>query len=138
MIGAAGFPPIPRGPTDAIPKPKEAIVVAWLSNSGGQDTTGAGHAASRGQRDRSPVHRIRQKGLASLSAKTGIEGWRKRGEGSTTDQELLISTLRKAGQILGEYYLEPGPRDAVSNGRDDRRQKVREAAKFVTAPVKVE
>jgi hypothetical protein len=29
-----------------------------------------------------------------------------------TDQELLISTLRKAGQILGEY-LEPGPRDAA-------------------------
>jgi hypothetical protein len=28
-----------------------------------------------------------------------------------TDQELLISTLRKAGQILCEY-LEPGPRDA--------------------------
>jgi hypothetical protein len=28
-----------------------------------------------------------------------------------TDQELLISTLRKARQILGEY-LEPGPRDA--------------------------
>ena len=54
-----------------------------------------------------------------------------------TDQELLISTLRKAGRIVGEY-LEPGPRDAVSNGRDDRRQKVREAAKFVTAPVKVE
>ena len=27
------------------------------------------------------------------------------------DQELLISTLRKARQILGEY-LEPGPRDA--------------------------
>src|SRR5439155_22789985 len=81
---------------------------------------------------------FRQKGLASLSAKTRIEGWRKRGEGSTTDQELLISTLRKAGQILGEYYLEPGPRDAVSNGRDDRRQKVREAAQFATAPVKVE
>ena len=28
-----------------------------------------------------------------------------------TDQELLISTVRKAGEILGEY-LEPGPRDA--------------------------
>jgi hypothetical protein len=28
-----------------------------------------------------------------------------------TDQELLISTLRKARQILGEY-LEQGPRDA--------------------------
>ena len=28
-----------------------------------------------------------------------------------TDQELLISTLRKAGQILGEY-VEPGERDA--------------------------
>jgi hypothetical protein len=28
-----------------------------------------------------------------------------------TDQELFISTLRKARQILGEY-LEPGPRDA--------------------------
>ncbi len=28
-----------------------------------------------------------------------------------TDQELLISTLRKAGKILGEY-LEPGTRDA--------------------------
>jgi hypothetical protein len=28
-----------------------------------------------------------------------------------TDQELLISTLRKAGKILSEY-LEPGPRDA--------------------------
>jgi hypothetical protein len=28
-----------------------------------------------------------------------------------TDQELLISTLRKAHQILGEY-LEPGTRDA--------------------------
>ena len=52
-----------------------------------------------------------------MSAKTRIEGWRKRGEGSMTDQELLISTLRKAGQILGEYYLEPQPRDAVSNGR---------------------
>ena len=30
VIGAAGFPPIPGGPTDAIPKPKEAIVEAWL------------------------------------------------------------------------------------------------------------
>ena len=28
-----------------------------------------------------------------------------------TDQELLISTLRKAGKILGEYH-KPGPRDA--------------------------
>jgi hypothetical protein len=28
-----------------------------------------------------------------------------------TDQELLISTLRKAGQILGDY-LAPGPHDA--------------------------
>jgi hypothetical protein len=28
-----------------------------------------------------------------------------------TDQELLISALREAGQILCEY-LEPGPRDA--------------------------
>ena len=28
-----------------------------------------------------------------------------------TDQERVISTLRLAGQILGEY-LEPGPRDA--------------------------
>ena len=28
-----------------------------------------------------------------------------------TDQELLISTLRKAGRIIGEY-IEPGPRDA--------------------------
>jgi hypothetical protein len=28
-----------------------------------------------------------------------------------TDQELLISTIRKAGQIIGEY-IEPGPRDA--------------------------
>ena len=26
-----------------------------------------------------------------------------------TDQELLISTLRKAGRIIGEY-IEPGPR----------------------------
>ena len=29
----------------------------------------------------------------------------------TDHQELLIATLRKATQILGEY-LEPGPRDA--------------------------
>jgi hypothetical protein len=29
---------------------------------------------------------------------------------SMTDQELLISTLRKAHQILGEYF-EPGTRD---------------------------
>ncbi len=28
-----------------------------------------------------------------------------------TDQELLISTLREAGRIIGEY-VEPGPRDA--------------------------
>jgi len=28
-----------------------------------------------------------------------------------TDQELLISTLREADQIIGEY-IEPGPRDA--------------------------
>ncbi len=28
-----------------------------------------------------------------------------------TDQELLISTLRKASRIIGEY-LEPGPHDA--------------------------
>jgi hypothetical protein len=28
-----------------------------------------------------------------------------------TDQELLISTIRKAGQIIGKY-IEPGPRDA--------------------------
>jgi hypothetical protein len=28
-----------------------------------------------------------------------------------TDQELLISTLRNAGRIIGEY-IEPGPRDA--------------------------
>ena len=28
-----------------------------------------------------------------------------------TDQALLISTLRKAGRIIGEY-IEPGPRDA--------------------------
>ena len=28
-----------------------------------------------------------------------------------TDQERVISTLRLAGQIIGEY-LEPGPRDA--------------------------
>ena len=28
-----------------------------------------------------------------------------------TDQELLISTIRKSGEITGEY-LEPGPRDA--------------------------
>jgi hypothetical protein len=28
-----------------------------------------------------------------------------------TDQELLISTIREAGQIIGEY-IEPGPRDA--------------------------
>jgi hypothetical protein len=28
-----------------------------------------------------------------------------------TDQELLISTIRKAGQITGEY-IESGPRDA--------------------------
>ena len=28
-----------------------------------------------------------------------------------TDQERAISTLRLAGQIIGEY-LEPGPRDA--------------------------
>jgi hypothetical protein len=28
-----------------------------------------------------------------------------------TDQELFISTLRKAGQILGDY-LAPGPHDA--------------------------
>jgi hypothetical protein len=28
-----------------------------------------------------------------------------------TDQELLISTLREAGQILGDY-LAPGPHDA--------------------------
>jgi hypothetical protein len=28
-----------------------------------------------------------------------------------TDQELIISTLREAGQIICEY-LEPGPRDA--------------------------
>ena len=28
-----------------------------------------------------------------------------------TDQELLISTIREAGRIIGEY-LEPGPRDA--------------------------
>ncbi len=32
-----------------------------------------------------------------------------------TDQELLISTLRKARQILGEY-LEQGPRDADETG----------------------
>ena len=29
-----------------------------------------------------------------------------------TDQELLISTLREAGRIIGEY-IEPGPRDAT-------------------------
>jgi hypothetical protein len=28
-----------------------------------------------------------------------------------TDQELCISTLRKAGRIIGEY-IEPGPRNA--------------------------
>ncbi len=28
-----------------------------------------------------------------------------------TDQELLISTIRKTGQIIGEY-IEPGPGDA--------------------------
>jgi hypothetical protein len=28
-----------------------------------------------------------------------------------TDQELIVSTLRKAGEIIGEY-LEPRPRDA--------------------------
>ena len=28
-----------------------------------------------------------------------------------TDQALLISTLREAGRIIGEY-IEPGPRDA--------------------------
>ena len=28
-----------------------------------------------------------------------------------TDQEVLISTLREAGRIIGEY-IEPGPRDA--------------------------
>jgi hypothetical protein len=28
-----------------------------------------------------------------------------------TDQEVLISTIRKAGEIIGEY-IEPGPRDA--------------------------
>ena len=33
------------------------------------------------------------------------------GEGSMTDQELLISALREAGQILCEY-LERGRRDA--------------------------
>ncbi len=27
-----------------------------------------------------------------------------------TDQELIVSTLRKAGRIIGEY-IEPGPRD---------------------------
>jgi hypothetical protein len=27
-----------------------------------------------------------------------------------TDQELLISTFREAGRIIGEY-IEPGPRD---------------------------
>ena len=31
-------------------------------------------------------------------------------EGSMTDQELIVSTLRKAGRIIGEY-IEPGPRD---------------------------
>jgi hypothetical protein len=33
------------------------------------------------------------------------------GEGSMTDQEVLISTLREARRIIGEY-IEPGPRDA--------------------------
>jgi hypothetical protein len=28
-----------------------------------------------------------------------------------TDQALLVSTLREAGRIIGEY-IEPGPRDA--------------------------
>jgi hypothetical protein len=28
-----------------------------------------------------------------------------------TDQELIISTIREAGQIIGEY-IEPGPHDA--------------------------
>jgi hypothetical protein len=28
-----------------------------------------------------------------------------------TDQQLIVSALRKAGGIIGEY-LEPGPRDA--------------------------
>ena len=32
-----------------------------------------------------------------------------------TDQELLISTLREAGQILCEYH-ESGPRDVVDSG----------------------
>jgi hypothetical protein len=32
-----------------------------------------------------------------------------------TDQALLISTLREAGRIIGEY-IEPGPRDAEQEG----------------------
>jgi hypothetical protein len=36
-----------------------------------------------------------------------------------TDQELLISTIRKAGQIIGKY-IEPGPRDDDGTALDWR------------------
>src|SRR5258707_516905 len=55
-------------------------------------------------------NRARQRASKSNSTKTAgvIEAIGT--EGSMTDQELIVSTLRKAGRIIGEY-IEPGPRD---------------------------
>jgi hypothetical protein len=36
-----------------------------------------------------------------------------------TDQELLISPIRKAGQIIGKY-IEPGPRESAALGQEFR------------------